>query len=597
MLDLDSTSSRVVSAIPRKADRARTNKSERSNGRTNGETRADEPLTDPRRIHSALRATQGPGNPREPNLELHRPRPGRSRTGEAKRDPMSSDPQPKTNDASAFAALGLSRGSVANLARLGYVEPTTIQAQSIPRLLAGDDLIGQAQTGTGKTAAFALPLLERISLAAPGVQALILTPTRELALQVSEALGGYSRGFAKVGIAAVYGGSPMGAQIRMIERGAQVVVGTPGRVMDLMRRDKLRLDALQLIVLDEADEMLRMGFLEDVEWVLSQAPSKRQIALFSATMPDAVQRIAQRYTHQPAVVRVARKELALPNIEQTFFATSGPNKLDALVRMLETESVKAGLVFVRTKAGCSELASALATRGIVIEPLNGDMSQEAREQTMRRMRAGKIDLVVATDVAARGIDIERISHVINYDIPGDVETYVHRIGRTGRAGREGKAILFITKRERWMLKKIEQFTNQRVLPHALPSDADIAAARREEMKQRLREVLSKESLGVYLGLVREMVDEDGPDTNLIAAAALLLLAGDQPLDPRQFETLVAELEEPNEGPKRGPRKGPHGKNANRKFERNRPSRPGKKQPRARGARPNSKAKRSHSQRD
>ncbi len=488
-----------------------------------------------------------------------------------------------------FADLGLSPANVANLAKLGYSEPTPIQLQAIPQLLAGRDIIGQAQTGTGKTAAFGLPLIERIKLSKPGVQTLILTPTRELALQVANAIGEYSRPFARIHIAAVYGGSPMGAQIRMLERGAQIVVGTPGRVMDLMRREKLRLQGLNMIVLDEADEMLRMGFIEDVEWVLGQAPAGRQIALFSATMPAAVKRIARQYTNDPEQIQIAKKALALPNIAQSFLATPGPQKIRALVRMLETESITAGLVFVRTKAGCAELASALASHGIAIEPLNGDMSQEARENTVRRLRSGKIDLVVATDVAARGLDIDRVSHVINFDVPGDVETYVHRIGRTGRAGRDGKAILFITKRERWMLKKIEQFTKQPVIPHALPSDAEIATQRRAEVKQKLRDVLSKESLGVYLELVRELVDEGKSDSNLIAAAALHMLAGDQPLDPRQFEALVEEIDDARVGAKRGPRKKrPGGQKRARTKEHSRASRSSGKRPPAQSAKRSTK---------
>lgn len=498
-------------------------------------------------------------------------------------------PQPESTDATSFGDLGLSAGSLENLEKLGYKQPTPIQKQAIPLLLAGRDLIGQAQTGTGKTAAFALPLVERINVQKGGVQALILTPTRELALQVSSALGEYSRSFARVRIAAVYGGSSISTQIRMIERGAQIVVGTPGRVLDLMRRNKLRLNDLQMIVLDEADEMLRMGFIEDVEWVLSHAPDERQLALFSATMPAEVTRIAKRHTRNPAHIEVAKKAVAMPNIEQSYLVVPGHKKVEALVRMIECEDIAAGLVFVRTKASCAELASRLAQHGVSIEPLNGDMSQEARESTVRRLRSGAIDLVVATDVAARGLDIERLSHVINYDPPGDVETYVHRIGRTGRAGRAGKAILFVTQRERWLVTKIEQYTKHPVAAHKLPSNDDIAVARREDVKRKLREVLSNEALGVYLDVIREVVAEGKADANLVAAAALHMLAGEQPLDPRQFPSIDVSFEDKRNDRKRYPGKGSSRKKPFRKGENHHKNRARGKGPRVRSAKSGPKA--------
>jgi ATP-dependent RNA helicase DeaD len=398
-------------------------------------------------------------------------------------------------------------------------------------LLAGRDVLGQAQTGTGKTAAFGLPLLQRVDPARRGVQALVLTPTRELAIQVAEALHVYGRGLAGLTVLPVYGGQPIEPQQRKLARGVQVVVGTPGRVMDHLRRGALRLDEVRSVVLDEADEMLRMGFLEDVEWILSHAPAPaagRQTALFSATMPAEIRTITRRHLADPVVVEVARRELAVPAIEQRYLVVTPPQKLEALTRLLETEPTDAVLVFTRTKLAAAELAERLAGRGYDADAIHGDMTQPLRERVLDRLRKGGLDLVVATDVAARGLDVERISHVVNYDIPTDVEAYVHRIGRTGRAGRAGVAVLFVTPRERRLLHEIERFTGQRIAPMRMPTPADVATRRKDLFKETLRRVAAGEELEAYLALVEELVEE-GLDVAEIAAAAAWLAGRERPL--------------------------------------------------------------------
>ncbi len=429
-----------------------------------------------------------------------------------------------------FEALSLDTRLVARLGELGYAEPTPIQQESIPPLIQGRDLVGQAQTGTGKTAAFALPMLQRLNPAKRSIQALILAPTRELALQVAEAVKTYSASLGNVRVAAVYGGQAILPQIKEVKRGAQIVVGTPGRIMDLMRRGTIKLGGLDLLVLDEADEMLRMGFIEDVEWILGHTPEKRQIALFSATMPREIESISDRYTNDPVRIAIARKTLTLPNIDQSYWAVKGLHKLDALTRILETESLEAGIIFVRTKIACTELASQLSARGFSVEALNGDMSQSAREQAVRRMKAGEIDLIVATDVAARGLDIERVSHVFNYDIPLDVESYVHRIGRTGRAGNKGVAILFVTNKERWMLKKIERFTNAPIRAMTIPGYGKVIEKRISVLKERLRESTKASDLPTYDKIVLQLLEDEEFDLQTLAAAAIRLAQGEQSLE-------------------------------------------------------------------
>ncbi|MGD9255186.1 MAG: DEAD/DEAH box helicase, partial [Chromatiales bacterium] len=362
----------------------------------------------------------------------------------------------------AFDQLGLSAPLLAALQEVGYETPSPIQAETIPVLLSGRDLVGQAQTGTGKTAAFALPLLSRIDLSLQQPQLLVLAPTRELALQVAEAFQRYASKLKGFHVLPIYGGQDFKPQLQRLRRGAHVVVGTPGRVMDHMRRGTLVLDSLSALVLDEADEMLRMGFIDDVEWILEQTPPKRQVALFSATMPKEIRRIASAYLKDPQEVRIKVKTTTAETINQRYWTVSGFHKLDALTRILEAEEFDAVLVFVRTRIATVELAEKLAARGHNTAALNGDIVQKQREKTVSDLKAGKLDIIVATDVAARGLDVQRISHVINYDIPYDTEAYVHRIGRTGRAGRKGEAILFVAPRERRMLAAIERATRQKI---------------------------------------------------------------------------------------------------------------------------------------
>lgn len=463
----------------------------------------------------------------------------------------------QASEPNGFESLGLDPRLVATLAELNYATPTPIQVESIPPLIEGRDLIGQAQTGTGKTAAFALPMLQRIDPKKRKIQALILAPTRELALQVAEAVKTYSAKLGQIRVAAVYGGQAIMPQIREVKSGAQVVVGTPGRIMDLMRRGTIKLDELDLLVLDEADEMLRMGFIEDVEWILGHTPERRQIALFSATMPREIELISDRYTKDPVRISVARKALTLPNIKQSYWFVKGLHKLDALTRILETETIEAGIIFVRTKAGCMELATQLSARGFSIEALNGDMSQSAREQAVRRMKAGKIDLIVATDVAARGLDIDRISHVFNFDIPMDVESYVHRIGRTGRAGSSGIAILFVTNKERWMLKKIERFTNSKIAPIELPSYGKVIEKRTRVLKERLYASIEGTDLSAYNKVVLELLEDERFDLSTLAAAAIRLAQGDQSLEMKaKSKTPKAHSSAEGAAPDDRPR-GPH----------------------------------------
>ena len=431
--------------------------------------------------------------------------------------------------ASAFTDLGLSPELLGAIADAGYEAPTAIQARTIPALLAGRDLIGQAQTGTGKTAAFALPILQRLDIAAAAVQAVVLTPTRELAIQVAEAIHTYSKRMGHVRALPVYGGSPMSQQIRRLRTGVHVVVGTPGRIMDHLRRGTLRFDALRTVILDEADEMLRMGFIDDVEWILGQMPAVRQTALFSATMPPQIKRIAERYLRNPERIEIERTALTVPAIEQRYLNVMERQKLDVLTRVLEVEASEAALVFVRTKTNAADVAERLQARGYAAEAMHGDMTQAQREQTIRRLRAGQVEIVVATDVAARGLDVEHITHVINYDVPHDSESYVHRIGRTGRAGRTGTAIMLVTPRETRLLKLIERFTGQRIGPMRMPSVADVAARRAAVFKDKLRVAAREDGLEPYLTLVEELAEE-GMDMAEVAAAAAKLARGSQPLD-------------------------------------------------------------------
>jgi ATP-dependent RNA helicase DeaD len=422
-----------------------------------------------------------------------------------------------------FQELGLNDTLVRTLTSLGYEAPTPIQERTIPLLLEGRDVLGQAQTGTGKTAAFALPILQKIDPKKHETQALVLTPTRELAMQVAEAIHSYAAGMSGVSVLPVYGGAPIVHQLKMLQRGVQIVVGTPGRLIDHLDRRSLNLDRIRVIVLDEADEMLKMGFIDDVERILGAAPPSRQVALFSATIPPEIARIAQKYLANAARVEIEHKAINAPAIEQRFLNLAEAQKLDALTMLLEAEENDAVLVFRRTKNGAAELADRLIARGFAAEAMHGDMNQRERERTIKRLRDGKIELVVATDVAARGLDVEQITHVVNYDIPYDVEAYVHRIGRTGRAGRSGIATLFITPRERGMMRAIERYTGSPMRPMKIPTKADVAQKRVAALKETIRKNAA-DDLDLYLQLVEELVEEGPYDIAEIAAAAAKTVA-------------------------------------------------------------------------
>jgi ATP-dependent RNA helicase DeaD len=428
-----------------------------------------------------------------------------------------------------FASLGLRDTLLKTLTALGYEAPTPIQERTIPVLLAGRDLIGQAQTGTGKTAAFSLPILEKIDPSKTETQALVLAPTRELAVQVAEALHSYAKEMPGVSVLPVYGGAPIVHQLRRLERGVHIVVGTPGRLIDHLDRKSLKLDKIRFIVLDEADEMLKMGFIDDVERILAAAPAGRQIALFSATMPPEVVRIAERHMANAERIEIEHKALTAPDIEQRFLNVSESQKLDALTQILELEESDATLIFRRTKLGAAELAERLEGRGFAALAMHGDMKQQERENVIRRLKGGQIEIVVATDVAARGLDVEQITHVINYDIPHDVEAYVHRVGRTGRAGRSGVATLFITPRERRMMREIERFTNTPIKPMKMPTRADVAARRVGQLKDTIRKTIQEGDLDLYVELVEQMVEEGQHDLVEIAAATARLASLAKPI--------------------------------------------------------------------
>ena len=428
-----------------------------------------------------------------------------------------------------FRSLSLADTVLEALKDVGYESPSAIQAQTIPHVLAGRDIVAQAQTGTGKTAAFALPLLSNIDLKNPNPQVLVLAPTRELAIQVSEAFQRYASHMKGFHVLPIYGGQDYTGQLKQLKRGVHVVVGTPGRVMDHMRRGTLKLDSLRCLVLDEADEMLRMGFIDDVEWVLEQSPSGRQIALFSATMPDAIRRIAKKHLKSPEEITIKVRTTTAESIHQRYWLVSGLHKLDALTRILEAETFDGIIVFVRTKTLTAELAEKLAARGYSVAALSGDVPQKQRERTIERLKSGHLDIIVATDVAARGLDVDRISHVINYDIPNDTESYVHRIGRTGRFGRKGEAILFIAPRERHMLSIIERATRQKIELMELPSTEMLNSKRIDQFTQRITETLAKEQLEFYHQIIEKYQQEHNVPAIEIAAALAKLVQGDTPL--------------------------------------------------------------------
>ncbi len=461
---------------------------------------------------------------------------------------------PMTEPIDSFAALNLPAPLLSALAEVGYETPSPIQAACVPLFMAGRDLLGEAQTGTGKTAAFALPLLARLDLNLKAPQALVLTPTRELAIQVAEAFQKYAHHMPGFHVLPIYGGQSMVIQLRALSRGAHIIVGTPGRVMDHLERKSLDLSNLKSLVLDEADEMLRMGFIDDVEWILEHTPAARQTALFSATMPDPIRRIAQRYLREPEQVKIRSATTTVAAIKQKYWQVRGADKLEALTRMLEIEEdFDAAIIFVRTKLATVDLADKLEARGYAAAALSGDLTQGLREQVIDRLKSGSLDIVVATDVAARGIDVPRVSHVINYDVPYDTEAYVHRIGRTGRAGRTGVAILFISPREMRMLKAIERATRQPIEPIALPTRGEVAERRVTQFKQQILDTIAEENLDFFYEVVRRMETEESVATRQIAAALAFLAQRERPLRPDGMEDPVSapRTESPYAVPPRG----------------------------------------------
>ncbi|HRP95906.1 MAG TPA: DEAD/DEAH box helicase [Rhodocyclaceae bacterium] len=451
-----------------------------------------------------------------------------------------------TTQIESFSQLDLRAPILEALAEVGYETPSPIQAACIPHLLEGHDLLGEAQTGTGKTAAFALPLLSRLDLAVKNPQVLVLTPTRELAIQVAEAFMRYAKQLPGFHVLPIYGGQSMVVQLRQLQRGAHVVVGTPGRVMDHIERKSLNLEGLTALVLDEADEMLRMGFIDDVEWILQHAPASRQTALFSATMPEPIRRVAHRYLRDPKEVKIKAATTTVATIHQRFCQVGVAHKLDALTRILEIEeTLDAAIIFVRTKTATVELADKLEARGYSAAALNGDMTQQLRERVVEQLKRGTLDIVVATDVAARGLDVPRITHVINFDIPYDTEAYVHRIGRTGRAGRAGTAILFVTPREVRMLKVIERATRQKIEPQPLPSREAVADRRVALFRQQVEAVIESEDLGFFVDVVAELEAAGGSELHEIAAALAFLAQRERPLQlPPASGPDIAELGQP-----------------------------------------------------
>ncbi|MBT4837109.1 MAG: DEAD/DEAH box helicase [Methylococcales bacterium] len=436
-----------------------------------------------------------------------------------------------------FKELELSSPILKTLDQLGYESPTPIQAQIIPHMLAGSDVLGQAQTGTGKTAAFALPLLNKIDINNSSPQVLVLAPTRELAIQVAESFQQYASNLKGFHILPIYGGQEYGIQLRQLKRGVHIVVGTPGRVIDHLKRGTLKLDTLKCLVLDEADEMLRMGFIDDVEWILEQSPDDRQIALFSATMPTAIKKISKKYLHNPEEITIKLRTTTAETIRQRFWLVSGVHKLDALTRILEVEHFKSIIVFVRTKIATVELAEKLEARGYISEALNGDIIQKQREHIIEKLKAGKVDILVATDVAARGLDVDNISHVINYDIPHDTESYVHRIGRTGRAGKSGDAILFVAPREKRLLYAIERATKQKIEVMELPSTELINEKRIKRFTQDISDTLANDNLQFFYKLLEQYQEENNVAALDIAAALAKLVQGDKPLLLKKSEKI------------------------------------------------------------
>ncbi len=470
-----------------------------------------------------------------------------------------------------FAALGLSPAIVKALTEVGYEAPSPIQAATIPLILAGTDVLGQAQTGTGKTAAFALPALSLLDVKRREPQVLVLVPTRELAIQVAEAFQKYAAHMPGFHVLPIYGGQSYVPQLSALQRGTHVVVGTPGRVLDHLGRGTLRLETIRCVVLDEADEMLQMGFVDAIDEILSQVPAERQVALFSATMAPPIRRIAQKHLREPREITIKAATTTAANTRQRFWLVDGLHKLDALTRILEVEPFDAMLVFARTKQSTVELAERLEARGFRAAALNGDMQQSQRERTITQLKDGKLDIVVATDVAARGLDVERIGHVVNFDMPYDIESYIHRIGRTGRAGRSGEAILFVAPRERNMLRLIERQTRQQLEPLRLPTVGDVNAKRVAKFKERVTAALGQTEAAAYRSIIEELLRESGAEAIDVAAALASMVTGKASL-------LLASREDRPARDDRGPRDGASAREPRR--ERPTPTEP----PRPRGRR-------------
>ncbi len=485
----------------------------------------------------------------------------------------------QTEDRMSFADMGLDDRILKALRDVGYEHPSPIQAATIPALLDGRHVVGLAQTGTGKTAAFALPILSQLDLKQKSPQALVLAPTRELALQVCEAFEKYATWMKGVHVLPVYGGQAYGVQLSALRRGVHIVVGTPGRIMDHLEKGTLDLSQLRFLVLDEADEMLKMGFAEDVETILADTPDDKHVALFSATMPSQIRRISKKYLTDPVEITVKNTKTTAPNITQRYLMVSYPQKVDALTRILEVENFEGMIVFVRTKNETETLAEKLRARGFSAMAINGDIAQNQRERTVDQLKSGKLDILVATDVAARGLDVDRISHVVNYDIPTDTESYVHRIGRTGRAGRSGDAISFVTPRERHLLKAIEKATRQSLTPMSLPSVDDINATRLTRFDDAITAALASDKVDGFRDVISHYVREHNVPEADVAAALAVVLQGDEPmlLDPAQERRAPRSFDDRPGPDRRDSRGGPGGRDS-------RDDR-GSRAPRERSARP------------
>ncbi|MDG1080755.1 MAG: DEAD/DEAH box helicase [Porticoccaceae bacterium] len=471
-----------------------------------------------------------------------------------------------------FASLGISAPVLKAVQQLGYEQPSPVQEASIPILLQGKNLLGTAQTGTGKTAAFALPFLSMLDEKQKTPQILVLTPTRELAIQVAEAFQSYAKHIKGFHVLPIYGGADIGGQLRGLKRGAQVVVGTPGRMLDHLRRRSLDLSQIKGLILDEADEMLRMGFIDDVETILAKTPPECQRTLFSATMPPAIKRVADKYLGDAEVVSIESKTKTVERIAQSHLMVKGHQKMDALTRILDVEQFDGMIIFVRTKSSTLEIAEKLEARGFSSAALNGDLTQTVRERTINRLKKGQLDIVVATDVAARGLDVERISHVINYDVPYDNESYVHRIGRTGRAGREGKAIMFVTQKETRMLRSIEKSTRQPISSFNLPSNEEVSGQRVEQFKEQLVGMCKSTKLDKFHSLVKEVAAEHDIDMTLLAAALAFEAQKERPLFPKMVAIDTPRASNKDRSNDRKPRERNERNDRSDRSERQRPDR-------------------------